>query len=108
MEKDQIQKKLSEKYDELTTKVLSGTIFEFQELFKEKYLKTEEVISLVTQNIPKGIVIYTDKDDIFDATCSISTGEFKVHKEAMNEEDYFKYIFFHEFIHSISFISKEL
>ena len=103
MEKDQIQKKLSEKYDELTTKVLTGTIFEFQELFKEKYLTTEDVISLVTQNIPKGIVIYTDKDDIFDATCSISTGEFKVHKEAMNEEDYFKYIFFHEFIHSISF-----
>ena len=103
MNKEEIQSKLSEHYDEFTVETLSNTIIEFQELFKEKYLTTDKVVEIVCMNIPKGIILYDDIEGKFDATCSITEGEFKVSKNILKETEYFKYTFFHEFIHAISF-----
>ena len=102
MNKGQIKIKLSKKYDELSSKMLAESVWEYQELFKEKYLSTNEVLKLLFANIPKGIVVYENLGK-FDATCSMTDGEFKVTKPAMENKEYFGYVFFHEFLHAISF-----
>lgn len=103
MDKEEIKNKLSQKYNEFTTNILTNSIFEYQELFKQKYYNTDEVIEIVIKNMPKGIVLYDNKEGIYDATCAISSGEFKVEKKVLNEKEYFKYVFFHEFLHAISY-----
>ncbi len=103
MEKSVISERLKNVYDDLSTEIITNTIIDFQEVLKEKYLKTEEVIELVTTNIPNGIKIYDDLGNKFDAICSIGDKEFKVTKEVLERDDYFKYVFFHEFVHSISY-----
>lgn len=103
MDKIEIQTKLEKVFDDFTTEVLTKSIFDFQRLFNEKYLKTEEVINLVITNIPNGIKLYDNNGSVFDATCSIKSQEFKINKEVLNDREYFDYVFFHEFIHSISY-----
>lgn len=100
---EQIQNRLSKNYDDFTTKTLSSSIIEFQELFKEKYYTTDQVIEIVIENIPNGIVIYDDKNEKFDSVCAMTSGEFKISKTVLNDNEYFSYIFFHEFLHSISY-----
>lgn len=103
MEVEQIKKRLNEKYNKFSVDILSKTIMEFQQLFKEKYLTTDEVIQLVILNIPKGVVAYDKVEGRYDAICSISSKEFKIEKEVLDNQDYFEYVFFHEFIHAISY-----
>ena len=103
MEVEQIRKRLNEKYNKFSVDILSKMIMEFQQLFKEKYLTTDEVIQLVILNIPKGVVVYDKVEGRYDAICSISSKEFKIEKEVLDNQDYFEYVFFHEFIHAISY-----
>lgn len=103
MKKEEIINLLKQKYDDFSSDIISNSIYEFQEVFNQKYLKTEEVINLVTTNIPNGIKIYDNVSVKFDATCSIKDKEFKITKSCLDDKDYFSYLFFHEFIHSISF-----
>ena len=103
MNREQIYNKLYGKYNEFTSLILTNTILEFQELFEEKYYNTDKVIESVIEVIPKGIVLYDDKDEKFDAICAVSSGEFKVGKSILSEKEYFNYVFFHEFIHVISY-----
>lgn len=103
MNKEHICNKLCKKYNNFTSSILTNAILEFQELFKEKYCSTDTVIERISEVIPNGIVIYDDKNEKIDAICAISSGEIKVGKSILSEKDYFDYVFFHEFIHSISF-----
>lgn len=103
MNKEQIQDNLGKVYDKFTVQILSNSILEYQELFEEKYYKTDKVIDIIIENIPKGIVIYDDSGEKFDAICSLSSKEFKVGKSVISRKDYLNYVFFHEFLHAISF-----
>lgn len=103
MNKDNIYNKLIQYYDEFSSEYLANCIFEFSQLFGEKYIKIEEIIELLINNFSEGIKIYDNFECNFDAICSANTHQFKVNKEVLNEENYFKYVLFHEFIHAISF-----
>ena len=104
MNKSEIVSELKKtNYDEFSCDILGDSILEFQELFKEEFVKTNVAIEQICKNIPKGIVIYENDDDVFDATCSISDGEFKVNKETTQDMNYFRYLMFHEMLHAISF-----
>lgn len=102
MKKDEIVDSLFE-FDKFTIGVLTTSILEFQETFGNKYLTTEEILKLVKENVPNGIKLYDDLGDTFDAICSLKHKEFKVNRNVLKDKDYFDYVFFHEFIHSISF-----
>lgn len=94
MEVEQIRKRLNEKYNKFSVDILSKMIMEFQQLFKEKYLTTDEVIQLVILNIPKGVVVYDKVEGRYDAICSISSKEFKIEKEVLDNQDYLNMYFF--------------
>ena len=102
MENNKIKQLLS-MYDDFTKDIFINTILEFEKTFGEKYLSIEKIIKLLITNIPKGIKVYDDIDNKFDAICSIESKEFKIDKHILEDKEYFNYVFFHEFIHAISF-----
>ena len=63
MNREHIYNKLHGIYNEFTSLILTNTILEFQKLFEEKYYNTDTVIKSVIEIIPKGIVVYDDKDE---------------------------------------------
>ena len=102
MEINKIKKSL-DGYDDFTKDVLTKAIDEFYQTFGEKYLTIERIIELLKRNVSNGIKICDDVGDKFDAICSLDSKEFQVNKDTLNNKEYFSYLFFHEFIHAISF-----
>ena len=90
-------------YDDFTKDILTNTILEFEKTFEEKYLNIEEIIKLLITNIPNGIKVYDNVGNKFDAICSLESKEFKIDRSILEDKEYFNYVFFHEFIHAISF-----
>lgn len=90
-------------YDDFTKDILTNAVLEFERTFEEKYLSVEDVIKLLITNIPNGIKACDDADEKFDAVCSLDSKEFQISSEVLKDKEYFNYVFFHEFIHAISY-----
>lgn len=103
MNREDIQLKLKERYDDFSVELLTNALLDFQQLYNEKYLRTDEAINLLFTNTPNGVKVYDDVGGKWDAVCSLSSREFKVNRDLLDKKDYLNYVFFHEFIHAISF-----
>lgn len=102
MENKKIKQLLS-MYDDFTRDIFMNAILEFEKTFDGRFLNSEEIVRLLITNISNGIKVYDNVDDKFDAVCSLESKEFKISSNVLEDKDYFNYVFFHEFIHAISY-----
>lgn len=103
MERKEIIERLKEQYtDEVTLKIFTNYIDEFQQCF-EKYISTEEVIKRLKQRVKFNIEIIDEYlYGKFDGQYDINDSTVRLHKSVIENEDYCAYLSFHELTHAIT------
>ncbi len=103
MEKEEIIKILKEQYnDEVTLKVFINYIDEFQQCFGN-YISTEEVIKRLKKRVQFNIQIVDEYiDGNLDGQYDINDSTVRLHKSALENEEYLSYLAFHELTHAIT------
>lgn len=104
MNKDEIEKRLKEKYnDEYTIKMFTNFVLEFHECFSD-IMSTEELINRIKKNIFGNIII---KDEFDNKNLDGKYGEdgyIYLKKSSVENEKYAKYLLFHEMLHAVTSI----
>lgn len=107
MDKKEIEQKLKEKFnDEYTIKIFTNFVLEFQECFSD-IMQTEEVIERIKKNVFGNIKVveeFTNKN--LDGRYA-EDGYVYLKKSSMEDEEYVKYLVFHEMLHALTSVRDE-
>ena len=107
MIKAEIEEKLKEKYDdEYTIKMFTNFVLEFQECFSE-VMQPEEVIDRIKANVFGNIKIVDEfPNKNLDGRYS-DDGHVYLKKTSIEDEEYVKYLLFHEMLHALTSVRDE-